>query len=325
MTHIDLFSGIGGFSYALDQIFHEQEIKHIFVENDPFCQAVLKKHWPEADVHGDIRTFTYTKYKRLERSDQSETNSRKNKTGQERTHGSVGQLSNIQDIFLLTGGFPCQPFSQAGVRKGRSDDRYLWPEMLRVIRESRPRWVIAENVAGLLSIENGMVFEQVCSDLEGEGYEVWPFVIPACAVGAPHRRDRVWIVANDRRKYGEQGKYNQHGKDTPKRTSQTRKTERQSSFVSDTESERRTKTGGNRQRPPQWTTEPDHSWERDWKEVAFATCHDRVDDGLSYRMDGITISAARHRKERLKACGNAIVPQVAMKIMEAIKEYEERN
>jgi DNA (cytosine-5)-methyltransferase 1 len=99
---------------------------------------------------------------------------------------------------LLTGGFPCQPFSHAGKREGRNDKqgRHLWPEMLRVIADARPRWCIAENVPGLISIEDGVVFEQVCTDLEGEGYEVQAFIIPACAVNAPHRRDRVWIVAH---------------------------------------------------------------------------------------------------------------------------------
>lgn len=274
MLHIDLFSGIGGFSYALDQVYGKENIKHIFIENDPFCQAVLKKHWSEAEIHGDIRAYSYAKC--LGR------NERPAKGGRE---GSRQRHQRYAAPFILTGGFPCQPFSQAGVRKGTSDDRYLWPEMLRVISEARPRWVIAENVAGLLSIENGMVFEQVCSDLEGEGYEVWPFVIPACAVGAPHRRDRVWIVANS----------NSGGLER-KRAKQQANGYRQ---------------GGE-----------SRTWERDWREVAFATCHDRVDDGLSYRMDGVTISAARHRRERLKACGNAIVPQVAMEIIKGIKEHE---
>src|SRR3954447_20544428 len=120
-------------------------------------------------------------------------------------YGDIRELSRkryIEDhgdpgtIDLLTGGFPCQPFSVAGRRRGSQDDRFLWPEMLRVIREFHPRWVIAENVRGLLSQERGVVFEQVRADLEGQAYDVQAFVIPAAGVGAPHRRDRVWIAAH---------------------------------------------------------------------------------------------------------------------------------
>src|SRR5262249_46558759 len=128
----------------------------------------LEKHWPNAIFYGDIRSFTKTRY--------------------ERDFAPVA-------VDLLTGGFPCQPFSVAGRRRGTADDRYLWPEMLRIVREFRPRWVIAENVRGILNLERGVVFEQMCSDLERLSYDVQAFVIPAAAVNAPHRRDRVWIVA----------------------------------------------------------------------------------------------------------------------------------
>src|SRR5690554_2104659 len=99
------------------------------------------------------------------------------------------------DLDIVCGGFPCQPYSLAGKRKGKDDDRHLWPEMLRVIREVQPTWVIGENVPGLVNWSEGVVFEEVQSDLEVEGYEVQSFVLPAASVGAPHRRDRVWIVA----------------------------------------------------------------------------------------------------------------------------------
>lgn len=329
MTHIDLFSGIGGFSYAVDQVFYEEEIKHIFVENDPFCRSILKKHWPEAEVHDDIRSFTYAKCDIIRK--QSRRGSRESgkntpiikqnsadDTKSKRTRLERGEQAKRkrhtrqpcrdrkdETSDLLTGGFSCQPFSQAGVRKGTSDDRYLWPEMLRVVSEWRPRWVIAENVAGLLSIQNGMVFEQVCSDLEREGYEVWPFVIPACAVGASHRRDRVWIVAYDSQRQRLEGKEHKKSKSTSKSNR-------------DVGNSRSTKS--RRVSDQQIREEVSPSWETDWREVALATCHDRVDDGLSYRMDETIISAARHRRERLKACGNAIVPQVAMQIMEGIKQ-----
>src|SRR5690606_26122536 len=143
-----------------------------FVELDKFCQQVLKKHWPNVPIHDDIKTFDGTKYR-----------------------GAID---------IVTGGFPCQPFSTAGKRKGPKDDRYLWPDMLRVIREVQPSYVVGENVYGLVNWSGGLVFEQVCADLENEGYQVQPVILPACGVNAPHRRDRVWFIAysasnNDRR------------------------------------------------------------------------------------------------------------------------------
>ena len=176
MNHIDLFSGIGGFALAANWVGWDTIA---FCEIDPFCQKVLKKHWPDVPIFDDIKTLTADEIKE--------------KTGWDGSEPTI-----------ISGGFPCQPYSTAGKRKGNADDRVLWLEMFRVIREVKPAWVVAENVRGLLSIEGGMVFEQVCADLEGEGYEVQPFIIPACAVNAPHRRDRVWIIAhaNNRRQQG---------------------------------------------------------------------------------------------------------------------------
>jgi len=154
---LDLFSGIGGFSLAASWT---NQIKTVaFCEIDPFCQKVLKKHWPDVPIFDDIT--------RLRGDD-------------------------IGTADIITGGFPCQPFSCAGKRRGKEDDRFLWPEMLRVISEAKPRWVIGENVAGFIN----MGLDDCISDLENQGYEVQAFVIPACAVNAPHRRDRVWIVGH---------------------------------------------------------------------------------------------------------------------------------
>jgi len=155
-THLDLFSGIGGFALAAKW----NGFRTVgFCDNEPYAQAVLKKHWPDVPIHDDIRKVR-------------------------------GEL--YAGITLLTGGFPCQPFSVAGKQRGKTDDRYLWPEMLRVIREAGPTWIVGENVAGIVN----MALDQVHADLEAEGYEVESIIIPACAVDAPHRRDRVWIVAN---------------------------------------------------------------------------------------------------------------------------------
>ena len=157
-THLDLFSGIGGFALAAKWNGYRTIG---FCDNEPYAQAVLKKHWPEVPCHKDIREVR-------------------------------GEL--YAGVTLLTGGFPCQPFSVAGKQRGKDDNRYLWPEMLRVIQEAKPAWIIGENVAGIVNL----ALDQVCADLEGQGYEVEPIIVPACAVDAPHRRDRVWIVGHSK-------------------------------------------------------------------------------------------------------------------------------
>ena len=285
ITHYDLFAGIGGFSYALDTIFNEQENEHIFCEWEQFPTAVLKKHWPDATYYGDIADLV------------ADTTNTGSKTMHKRQKPSC-------ELTILTGGFPCQPFSHAGRRKGTSDDRYKWPEMFAVIRNVRPDWIIAENVRGLASWNDGMVLETVCADLESEGYEVRPYIIPACSVGAPHRRERVWIVAN------------YHYARSGTSTSEVRSTD----WKTSSEEWQHSLYGAGRQ--------DRHIWSEDWRKVALATCHDGVDDGLPRKLDGATlrgkrtdtISASKHRQERLKACGNAIVPQVAMEIFTSIKK-----
>jgi DNA (cytosine-5)-methyltransferase 1 len=158
MNCLSLFSGIGGLDLAAEWAGFTTVA---FCEKDNYCQKVLAKRWPGVPIFDDIRTLTAN---------------------------SLGD----QRIKLLTGGFPCQPFSHAGRRQGESDDRYLWPEMFRVIREVRPTWVCGENVSGFIS----MALDTVQADLEAEGYEGQTIVLPACAVGAPHRRDRVFIIAH---------------------------------------------------------------------------------------------------------------------------------
>ena len=157
---LDLFSGIGGFSLGLHRAGMETVA---FCEIEPYPQAVLRKNFPGVPIYDDVRTVT------------------------------AGRLhaDGIDRIDLVCGGPPCQPFSVAGKQRGKADDRHLWPEMFRIIQEVRPTWVIGENVDGFVS----MALCEVSADLEGAGYEVQPFVIPACAVNAPHRRDRVWIIA----------------------------------------------------------------------------------------------------------------------------------
>jgi site-specific DNA-cytosine methylase len=201
-----------------------------FVEIDKFCQKVLKKNFPGVPIHDDIKTFTYTKSRETQPTEQGgfyaescstdsgdrtftytehygqpsgEGGDRRNQQGEGWAKEQNGTKQSERSyskpplsIDIICGGFPCQPASVAGNRKGTADDRWLWPEMLRVITEVKPTWCVLENVPGLLTLEQGLVFENCCLALESEGYEVQPFIIPACAVNAPHRRDRVWIIAN---------------------------------------------------------------------------------------------------------------------------------
>jgi DNA (cytosine-5)-methyltransferase 1 len=162
MKHGSLFSGIGGFDLAAewmgwDNIFH--------CEWMPFPRKVLNHYWPNSISYEDITKTDFTIHR-----------------------GTID---------ILTGGFPCQPYSSAGKRLGKEDERHLWPHMLRVISEIKPTYVVGENVRGLTNWNGGMVFEEVCVDLESQGYTVQPILLPACAVGAPHRRDRIWFVASD--------------------------------------------------------------------------------------------------------------------------------
>ena len=167
MKHGSLFSGIGGFDLAAEWMGWEN-VFHC--EWEKFPRKVLKYYWPKAISYGDITKTDFTIHR--------------------------------GDIDILTGGFPCQPYSAAGKRLGTEDDRHLWPEMLRAIREIAPKYVVGENVAGLLSWNGGLVFDEVQSDLEAAGYSVQPVLLPACGVGAPHRRDRVWFVAQNTERNG---------------------------------------------------------------------------------------------------------------------------
>ena len=163
MRLLDLFSGIGGFSYAAEKLIGGYETV-AFCEMDEFCQKVLKKHWPQVPIFDDVRTL---------------------------------DASRLGRIDICTFGFPCQPVSQAGLQKAESDDRWLWDEIIRILQVSKPKWIIAENVKGLVSVEDGLLLQNCISSLENEGYEIQPIIIPACAKNAPHRRDRVWIIGQN--------------------------------------------------------------------------------------------------------------------------------
>lgn len=160
MTVGSLFAGIGGFDLGLERAGFTIKWQ---VEIDEYCRAVLAKHWPRVKRYGDIRAIDWR---------------------------------HIEPVDVLCGGFPCQPFSLAGQRRGTSDDRYLWPEMRLAVLHAEPTWVIAENVPGLI----GPALDEVLSDLEAAGYEVGTLAVPACAFDAPHIRQRIWILAHRNRK-----------------------------------------------------------------------------------------------------------------------------
>jgi DNA (cytosine-5)-methyltransferase 1 len=157
VRHLDLFSGIGGFALGLNRAGFETVA---FCEIDPFCQRILKKHWPDVPIIEDVK--------------------------------DAEKFDAIGDVEIITGGYPCQPWSAAGLKRGEADDRHLWPAMFEVIKRKRPTWVIGENVAGHAS----MGLDQVLTDLEAEDYQARAFIIPACAVDSHQKRDRCWILAH---------------------------------------------------------------------------------------------------------------------------------
>ena len=352
MKHLDLFSGIGGFALATEMVW--DNVEHIFCDNEPFAQAILKKHWPNSQIHGDIRQLTADTISCGHVHRKPEIIAAK--AGKQTLCKSSTGCGRFT-VDILTGGFPCQPFSQAGKRRGTEDDRHLWPEMLRVIREFHPRWVIGENVGGFVTWNDGMVLEQVHIDLESEGYEVQAFVIPAVSLNAPHRRDRVWIVAHatsdgsggrpeevckenggsigklhtefddtgssdapDTRQQYEQGDEQGVEAHQTKRTTCTTDTERQDK--DDTNSKRKGRTRSSCKDEGRLRQSHRHgfyeggSWSENWLEVATRLC--TVDDGLP---NGL-VRPRGWRNAALKGAGNAIVPQVAAEIMQAIKQVD---
>jgi len=244
MTVLDLFSGIGGFSLGLERAGMRTIA---FCEIEEFPRRVLRKHWPGVPIFEDVR--------KLHAKDLPESPS------------------------IIVGGYPCQPFSTAGKRRGQEDDRHLWPEMFRLVRECRPSWVVAENVAGHIT----MGLDQVLFDLESEGYSCWTFVIPACAVNAPHRRDRLWIMANSKGKRLEEWRHRSAeggGKD-------------------------KTSEESRRDRPPGRCLPQEYTAIEQW---IIEPSVGRVVNGFPGRVD------------RLKGLGNSVVPQIPELIGRAIAE-----
>lgn len=310
MIHASLFSGIGGFDLAAGRMGWQNVFN---CEIDPFCRKVLAYHFPNAKQYEDVKTTDFTIY---------------------RGH-----------IDVLTGGFPCQPFSLAGKRKGSDDTRYLWPEMLRAIREIEPRWVVGENVFGIVNWSDGMVFEQVQSDLEDAGYEVQPYIIPACAVDAPHRRDRVWFVAHrrdventlcDGRK-----REPRNGEEKSNKWQQRMPCTGNSEWICDEErviatdrESSRPSTHSPRQGKEQFGRGDSRDvWRWDFSKFPTQSPICGGDDGFSDRLDACPVPewlkvnkrwrfSSWWRKESIKAYGNAVVPQIPYLIFKTIEQYE---
>ena len=323
LTHISLFAGIGGDTLAAQWAGFKTIL---FVENDKFCQKVLKKHWPDVSLIGDIRDVTRETIANAqsEHSYGFKDNPQDSQRSQEISElgNSSGQTNDrerrtdtVSPITLITGGFPCQPVSVAGKQRGKEDDRWLWPEMLRVIKEVRPKWVVAENVAGLIR----MGIDDCISDLENIGYTTEPYLIPACAVNAPHRRNRVFIVGyakhsgsryrlsvNQIRQTDDQGR---------KGFSQPKPCQR-SQDVADTSRDRleRTVQAGNSRYQAgaiiKGCEATRGTCQNGWSQWAVEPDVGRVAYGIPSRVD------------RLKALGNAIVPQQIYPILKAIADLE---
>ena len=274
MRVLDLFSGIGGFSLGLEACGMTTTA---FCERDPYCQSILKKHWPKTPVHTDVRKLDGKQYQ--------------------------------NSIDVVAGGFPCQPFSVAGNRLGSEDDRHLWPEMLRIIRECKPRWVIGENVSGFVK----MALDDVSSDLEGEGYAVRAFVLPAVAVEARHRRDRCFIIAHrEDVAYASGEGLQRHGQEHQLRSFGEEEQVIGRGDVAHTIGSRgETWLSGQEQGQEGHSREFNHEgYQRSWWETGGEWPAEpsvgRVADGVPNRVD------------RIKSLGNAVVPQLIQAIGELV-------
>ena len=309
MKHGSLFSGIGGFDLAAEWMGWENAFH---CDTNPFSRQLCNFYWPNAESYENIKTTDFTVWR--------------------------------GEIDVLSGGFPCQPFSTAGKRMGKEDERHLWPEMLRAIREIKPRYVVGENVRGIASWSEGLVFEEVFTDLEGEGYEVQAFLLPAVGVNAPHKRDRFYFVAKDtssdgciQRESKQEGTEVrelrdistggsdrvhlqerdvadtqqlrlEHGSKTRNvlgSVSETQRKKRKSSDESKTDDYVHPEQGG-----------PSETW--DCFPTKSPLCSG--DDGLPHELDGLTFP--KWRKESIMGYGNAIVPQIAYRIFKTIYDTE---
>ena len=316
-TVIDLFSGIGGFALGLESTGYFKTVQ--FVENEKWCQKILNKNFPEIPIHDDVKTF------------------------------------KGYDADVVVGGFPCQPFSVAGKQQAIQDNRHLWPDMFRVIKETKPTWVIGENVRNIISISEGMVLEQVYLDLESEGYEVQSFIIPASAVNAPHQRYRTWIIGYRTSDRGQSMEYPNSFRSHKHKKSEKEINRRTETSVATTSTDvAHTECMGWEQRATQSekfegkatpnkfnyssqrrsigkagedVAHTDSKGSQRQRKITIRTYEELENFGNPCWWDtepnvGRVASRVPNRVDRLKGLGNAIVPQIAYQIGKAIMEAE---
>ncbi len=298
MRHVDLCSGIGGFALGFEWAGLSKPV--LFCDIEPWSRKVLAKHWPHVPIATDVKEL------------------------------ANDPIRLVPECDILTAGYPCQPFSAAGKQRGEEDDRHIWPEIFTIIRSKRPRWIVCENVYGHVSLG----LDEVLSDLEGQDYTCQAFIVPACAVDAPHRRDRVWIVANT----DNTGQPAGAGRRQDNRHEEGHDSGRVCKDVVNTQNDRRdgratqpSRSGSdvadsNNKGSQGWISGRQNSGRQgehghsgcsssahrqpteDWWTVEPAV--GRVANGIPRRVD------------RLKGLGNAIVPQIAQRIGETIKAVE---
>jgi len=315
MSHIDLCSGVGGFALGFEQA--ELSTPVLFCDIEPWSRKILAKHWPRVPIAEDVKELANDPDGLIPDTDPRNT--------------------------ILTAGYPCQPFSGAGKRLGTEDPRHIYPYISRIIAHKRPAWVVLENVYGHLSLG----LDEVLNDLESKEYTTRTFILPSGAiVGAPHKRDRLWIIANTRREHGSEGNATELDKEQAKWASRTIHSESSGERQSDATD---TKFKGSQGRLSGWQNT---KWQ---SELGHARCSDTahrqsaedprttesslcgMDDGLSSRLDGFdgwhrepediprVAVGIKDRTNRLKGLGNAILPQIAQRIGEVIKAQHDRG
>lgn len=315
MTHASLCTGIGACELAATWMGWKNAFS---CEVDEFCNRILKYHYPNAIHYGNILEQDFREWR--------------------------GRID------VLTAGFPCQPFSIAGKRNGANDDRYLWPEVLRVIDEIKPSWFVGENVAGILSMvfsgeevkvgrytdttgesyketemRQQFVIDRICDDLESVSYQVQPVIIPACAVGAPHRRDRIWFIANRAdtgveglQQEGENGIHAIRDAPNPNRARfQAQGSEQQATRIAGSGLQRDTTAPDDKR-----SEELDAPGIANWQNFPTQSPVCNGNDGFPGELPGITFS--RWRQASIKALGNSMVPQVVLEIFRAIEQVEKK-